>query len=151
MNEKLFMRRAVGLAHKKDGGPFGAVIVRDHRIIAEGWDQVASASDPTAHAEIVAIRQACTVLGRAELRDCDIFTNCEPCPMCLGAIYWAKLRSIYYSNTRSEAADFGFEDELIYNEIALLPETRKIPAYRLTDEKSSLVFREWANRHRTKR
>ena len=150
-DERSFMQRAIALAREKKEGPFGAVIVRDKRIIAEGWDQVTSTSDPSAHAEIIAIRKACIVLDRINLEDCDIFTNCEPCPMCLGAIYWAKLHSIYYSNTRADAAGIGFEDEFIYEEIALLPERRKIPALRIIDEKSNLVFSDWANKHRKRR
>jgi tRNA(Arg) A34 adenosine deaminase TadA len=151
MNPRSFMQRAIALARENSEGPFGAVIVRDNRIIAEGWDQVTSTSDPSAHAEIVAIRKACAVLNRITLPDCDIFTNCEPCPMCLGAIYWVKLHSIYYSNTRADAAGIGFDDEFIYKEIGLLPEKRTIPAVRLIDDKADLVFSEWANSHGKKR
>src|SRR6266576_6383725 len=104
MKQQTFMQRAIDLALQKmrenRGGPFGAVIVRDNRIIAEGWNQVTSINDPTAHAEIVAIRSACRILNSFDLPDCDIYTNCEPCPMCLGAIYWARLCTIYYSSTR---------------------------------------------------
>src|SRR5262245_14142697 len=126
-----YMQRAVALAlenmHNNEGGPFGAVIVRDGKIIAEGWNQVTSAIDPTAHAEIVAIRRACEKVGDFHLAGCDIYTSCEPCPMCLGAIYWAKLRHLYYSNTREEAARVGFSDDFIYREIGLAPAERSIP------------------------
>jgi guanine deaminase len=148
MTETMFMQRAVALALEKmrenSGGPFGAVIVRDNAIIAEGWNEVTSSNDPTAHAEIVAIRRACARLGTFNLPDCDIFTNCEPCPMCLGAIYWARLRRIYYANTRAEAAQIGFDDAFIYEEIGRPPESRKIPAIRLLTEDSHSAFQEWA-------
>ena len=122
MSEKAFMRRAAALALEKmranSGGPFGAVIVRNDTIIAEGWNEVTSSNDPTAHAEIVAIRRACTLLGAFNLPDCDIYTSCEPCPMCLGAIYWARLRRVYYANTRADASQIGFDDGFIYSEVA---------------------------------
>jgi tRNA(Arg) A34 adenosine deaminase TadA len=143
-----FMRRAVELALEKmrqnGDGPFGAVVVRDNEIIAEGWNQVTATNDPTAHAEIVAIRRACAVLGSFELPDCDLFANCEPCPMCLGAIYWTRLRRIYYCKTREDAARIGFDDDFIYQEIARAPGQRKIPAVRLMDDRADLVFSEWA-------
>jgi guanine deaminase len=147
-NNSAFMRRAVELALDKmrqnGDGPFGAVVVKDNTIIAEGWNQVTATNDPSAHAEIIAIRRACAALGRFELPDCDIFANCEPCPMCLGAIYWARLRCIYYCKTRVDAARIGFDDDFIYQEIALPTEARKIPAVRLMDEKADVVFSEWA-------
>jgi tRNA(Arg) A34 adenosine deaminase TadA len=149
MSNSAFMRRAVELALEKmrqnGDGPFGAVVVRDDEIIAEGWNQVTATNDPTAHAEVVALRRACAALGRFELPDCEIFANCEPCPMCLGAIYWARLRRIYYCKTRVDAARIGFDDDFIYREIALAPEKRQIPAVLLTDDKADLVFREWAS------
>jgi tRNA(Arg) A34 adenosine deaminase TadA len=149
MSKTAFMRRAIELAHAKMrddfGGPFAAVVVRNDEIVAEGWNQVTSANDPTAHAEIVAIRKACALLGTFDLSDCDIFTSCEPCPMCLGAIYWARLRSIYYANTRADAARIGFDDQFIYDEISLPLEGRKIPAVRLEDENADLAFSEWMN------
>jgi guanine deaminase len=149
MSNSAFMRRAVELALEKmrenGDGPFGAVVVKDNQIIAEGWNQVTATNDPTAHAEIVAIRRACAALGRFELFDCDLFANCEPCPMCLGAIYWTRLRRIYYCKTRVDAAQIGFDDDFVYREIALPPERRKIPAVQLVDEKADLVFSEWAN------
>ena len=122
MSENAFMRRAAALALEKmranSGGPFGAVIVRNDTIIAEGWNEVTLSNDPTAHAEIVAIRRACTLLGAFNLPDCDIYTSCEPCPMCLGAIYWARLRRVYYANTRADASQIGFDDGFIYSEVA---------------------------------
>src|SRR5262245_63190001 len=111
MSEHVFMQRAAALALEKmradGGGPFGAVIVRDGSIVAEGWNEVTSTNDPTAHAEVVAIRRACARLGTFQLSDCEIYASCEPCPMCLGAIYWARLRTLYYANTREEAAAIG--------------------------------------------
>ena len=148
MTEKIFMQRAITLALEKmredDGGPFGAVIVRNNTIIAEGWNQVTSTNDPTAHAEIVAIRRACALLGTFNLPDCDLYTNCEPCPMCLGAIYWARLRRVYYANTRVEAAQIGFDDAFIYEQVALPPEQRKIPNIRLMTDEAHAAFQEWA-------
>jgi guanine deaminase len=148
MTEQAFMQRAAALALEKmranSGGPFGAVIVRNNTIIAEGWNEVASSNDPTAHAEIVAIRRACALLGAFNLADCDIYTSCEPCPMCLGAIYWARLRRIYYANTRTEAAHIGFDDEFIYGEVGRAPELRKIPHIRLMTDNAQVAFREWA-------
>src|SRR5262249_37240968 len=117
MSEQAFMQRAVALALEKmranSGGPFGPVIGPNATITAEGWNEVTSNNDPTPHAEIVAIRRACTLLGAFNLPDCDIYTSCEPCPMCLGAIYWARLRRVYYANTRSEAAHIEFDVEFI--------------------------------------
>jgi tRNA(Arg) A34 adenosine deaminase TadA len=146
-NPDTFMRHALALASEKmrtrQGGPFGAVIVRNNEIIAEGWNQVTSTNDPTAHAEVVAIRQACAKLGSFNLPDCDIYASCEPCPMCLGAIYWTRLRRLYYANTRSQAAEIGFDDELIYREIGAAPESRSIPGIRLSTPGSHLPFAQW--------
>ncbi len=148
MTHNPFMRRAIDLALEKmrqnGDGPFGAVVVRDDEIIAEGWNQVTATNDPSAHAEMVAIRQACARLGRFELTDCDLYANCEPCPMCLGAVYWTRLRRIYYCSTRADAARIGFDDDFIYDEIALPPERRTIPAVQLADDMAELVFGEWA-------
>ena len=148
MTEHSFMRRAVTLALEKmranSGGPFGAVIVRDNTIISEGWNEVTSSNDPTAHAEIVAIRRACALLGTFQLPDCDIYSSCEPCPMCLGAIYWARLRRVYYANTRIEAAQIGFDDGFIYGEVAQVPELRRIPHLRLMTDDAQAAFNEWA-------
>ena len=148
MTEQAFMQRAVTLALEKmranSGGPFGAVIVRNNRIISEGWNEVTSSNDPTAHAEIVAIRRACALLGAFNLPDCDIYTSCEPCPMCLGAIYWARLRRVYYANSRAEASQIGFDDGFIYDELARAPELRKIPHFRLMTDDAQVAFEEWA-------
>jgi guanine deaminase len=150
MSNVRFMQRAVALAlekmHDNNGGPFGAVIVCDGEIIAEGWNQVTSTNDPSAHAEVVAIRQACAKRKTFNLPDCEIFASCEPCPMCLGAIYWARLRRIYYANTRQEAAQVGFDDEMIYREIGLPPALRTIPAVQLNTPDSDKPFGEWAKK-----
>ncbi len=145
-----FMKRAAALSlemmRENSGGPFGAVIVRDGKVIAEGWNLVTSTNDPTAHAEIVAIRRACAELGTFVLSDCNIYTSCEPCPMCLGAIYWARLRRIYFANTRAEAAAIGFDDDLIYREIAIEPHARSIPGVRMTASDAETAFREWMSK-----
>jgi len=150
MSRTTFMQRAVAIALEKmranSGGPFGAVIVRNGEIIAEGWNQVTSANDPTAHAEVVAIRQACARLDTFQLSDCEIYASCEPCPMCLGAIYWSRFRCVYYANTRAEAAQIGFDDDFIYREIGLDPAARSIPALRLKTEDSDQPFAEWAEK-----
>lgn len=125
------------------GGPFGAVIVREGIVIARGTNLVTSANDPTAHAEIVAIREACQALGTFQLDDCEIYSSCEPCPMCLGAIYWARLNRITYANTRSDAARIGFDDEFLYREIAVPPTERTIPIVGVHSEEALEVFREW--------
>jgi len=150
MGEQVFMRRAIALALEKmradDGGPFGAVVVRNGAIIAEGWNQVTSTNDPTAHAEVVAIRKACATLETFNLSDCDIYASCEPCPMCLGAVYWARFKTLYYSNTRAEAAAIGFDDDFIYREIPLDPASRSIPGVRLVINETPVAFAEWASK-----
>jgi len=142
------MQRAVAIALEKmrnnEGGPFGAVIVRNGEIIAEGWNRVTLTNDPTAHAEIVAIRTACSSLGTFDLSDCEMFASCEPCPMCLGAIYWARFRRLYYANTRHEAAEIGFDDEFLYREVALGPSARSIPTVQLKTPDSNRPFAESA-------
>jgi tRNA(Arg) A34 adenosine deaminase TadA len=148
MTEQELMQRAVALALEKmrtnSGGPFGAVIARNNTVISEGWNEVTSSNDPTAHAEIVAIRRACALLGTFNLPDCDIYTSCEPCPMCVGAIYWARLRRVYYANTRIEAAQIGFDDGFIYDEVVQVPGLRKIPHLRLMTDDAQAAFMEWA-------
>jgi guanine deaminase len=143
----LFMQRAATIAGERMrsglGGPFGAVVVRDGEITAEGWNAVTTANDPTAHAEVMAIRRACERLGSFSLAGCDIHTSCEPCPMCLGAIYWARLDRIYYANTRAEAAAIGFDDDFIYREIGRVPEARSIPAIRVDSAEARAGFAEW--------
>jgi tRNA(Arg) A34 adenosine deaminase TadA len=148
MTEQLFIERAAALALERmranNGGPFGAVVVRENTIVSEGWNAVTSGNDPTAHAEIMAIRRACAKLRAFNLPDCDIYTSCEPCPMCLGAIYWARLRRVFYANTRAQAAEIGFDDALIYNEVAQPPQLRKIPHFRLISDAALVAFKEWA-------
>jgi guanine deaminase len=150
MSNDVHMQRASALALEKmqagSGGPFGAIIIRNGEIVAEGWNQVTSSNDPTAHAEIVAIRAACQKLNTFQLSDCDIYASCEPCPMCLGSIYWARLRTIYYANTRQEAAQIGFDDEFIYSQIGLSPEARTIPGIRLITKDSHVPFAEWVKK-----
>jgi guanine deaminase len=141
------MRRAIELAvenvRSARGGPFGCVIARGDAILAEGVNQVTSANDPTAHAEIVAIRRACEMLGRFELRGCLIYTSCEPCPMCLGAVYWARLDRLYFGATREDAARAGFDDSFIYDQIAVAPAERRVPAIALLRDEAAGVFDEW--------
>src|SRR3954468_6759645 len=125
-----FMREAIRLSIDMmrcgEGGPFGAVVVRGEKVVGRGCNQVTSTNDPTAHAEIVAIRDACKRLKTFQLDDCELYTSCEPCPMCLSAIYWARLKKIYFANTRQDAAEIGFDDDFIYQEIPLALEKRKI-------------------------
>ena len=141
------MARAITLSiesAKSGGGPFGAVIVQGGKIIGEGFNQVTAKNDPTAHAEVIAIRQACAKLGVFELKDCELYTSCEPCPMCLGAIYWARLAHIYFANTAEDAAKIGFDDSFIYNELKLLHAQRRIPATQMMREEALAGFRAWA-------
>ena len=145
--QKDFMRRAIALSRQKMeencGGPFGAVIVSNGKIIAEGWNQVTSSHDPTAHAEVVAIRNACKALDDFSLKGCEIYTSCEPCPMCLAAIYWAHLDGIYYANTRKDAAAIGFDDDFLYKEITLPEKDRAKKANRLLSAEAWEVFEDW--------
>lgn len=147
MSGEGFMRRAIALSREHmeegSGGPFGAVIVKDGVIIAEGWNRVTSTDDPTAHAEIVAIRAACAALGSFSLQHCEIYTSCEPCPMCLAAIYWARLERIYYANDRADAARIGFDDDVLYREIAAPAAARRLPMVRLLAEEARLAFDAW--------
>ena len=147
MNEQDFMKRAISISREMmlglKGGPFGAVVVKDGKIIAEGHNQVTTANDPTAHAEVVAIREACRVLGTFNLEGCVIYASCEPCPMCLSAIYWARLERIYYGNSRVDAAGIGFDDEFLYVEVAKPIEEREIPTVQLMAEEALDVFEEW--------
>jgi len=128
------------------GGPFGAVIVKDGKIVAEGMNQVTSTNDPTAHAEVLAIRQACVNLGVFELKDCELYTSCEPCPMCLGAIYWARISRVYFANTHEDAARIGFDDSLIYSEIKQPYTQRRIPTVQIMREEALTGFRKWADK-----
>ena len=142
------LRRAIDLSRThmqgNAGGPFGAVIARDGRIIGEGWNCVTSSSDPTAHAEVVAIRNACRDLGNFSLAGATLYTSCEPCPMCLAATYWARIERIVYANARDDAAAIGFDDAFLYTEIALPLERRAIPMQRLLADEARAVFDAWA-------
>jgi guanine deaminase len=141
------MNRAIELSLEKmksgEGGPFGAVVVKNGKIIAEGWNQVTSANDPTAHAEVNAIRKACKALNTYSLQGCEIYTSCEPCPMCLSAIYWARLDKIYFANTREDAAKINFDDEFLYNEIGKQISDRKIPMIQMNRDQAIKVFETW--------
>jgi guanine deaminase len=145
-----FMARAIQLAVENvrsgTGGPFGAVIVQDGNIIAEAANQVTLTNDPTAHAEIVAIRQACQKLGLFELKDCELFTSCEPCPMCLGAIYWTRLSRIYFGCLAADASEVGFDDSFIYREIDLPHGGREIPMVQTMRQEALAAFRAWRNK-----
>jgi tRNA(Arg) A34 adenosine deaminase TadA len=142
-----FMKRAIVLALENvstgSGGPFAAVIVKDNRVVAEGTNRVTRSNDPTAHAEIVAIREACRVLADFQLSGCDLYTTCEPCPMCLGAIYWARPARIFYAATAADAADAGFDDAFIYDELKIVPAERRIPMAQLLREDSLVIFSAW--------
>ena len=142
------MRHAIRLSAERmregRGGPFGAIIVKNGEIIAEGWNRVTSANDPTAHAEVTAIRRACRALGAFSLRGCEIYSSCEPCPMCLAAIYWARLDRIYFANTREHAAAIGFDDAHIYGEISKPIEDRIIPTIEMRLPEAEAIFSEWA-------
>jgi len=146
MNEH-FMREAIRISVEKMrdglGGPFGAVVVKDNRIIARGWNQVTSANDPTAHAEIAALREACRQLGDFRLPGCEIYTSCEPCPMCLGAIYWARLDRLFFAATRQDAAEAGFDDERLYREIPLPAAQRRLPTRQMLREAALDAFAQW--------
>jgi guanine deaminase len=146
MGDSDFMRRAIALATASvadGGGPFGAVIVKDGRVIAEGSNRVTTDRDPTAHAEITAIRAASAALGSFGLDGCGIYTSCEPCPMCLAAIYWARIDRIFYGNDRVAAAAIGFDDEAIYREIATPVAQRRVPMLRLLDDEAAASFAAW--------
>lgn len=143
-----FMAEAIALSLKNvregKGGPFAAVVVRDGQVIARGVNSVTSTNDPTAHAEVVAIREACSALKSFQLTGCEIYSSCEPCPMCLAAIYWARPEKVYFANTKEDAAAAGFDDSLIYREIALSGERRKIPLVQLMRKEAIRAFEEWA-------
>lgn len=142
-----FMKEAIELSRKNiregSGGPFGTVIVKDSTIIARGTNLVTSTNDPTAHAEIVAIREACRILGSFQLDGCTIYTSCEPCPMCLGAMYWARPKAIYFANTRNDAAAVGFDDRFLYDELPRVVSERKIPMIQLMRDEAIIAFQEW--------
>src|SRR3989442_13787296 len=141
-----FMRRAIALALENvrsgRGGPFAALVVKEGRVLAEGTNRVTSTNDPTAHAEIIAIREACRALGDFQLTSCDLYTTCEPCPMCLGAIYWARPARVFFGATCRDAAAAGFDDSFIYEELQLAPGARRIPMVPLMRDQALLAFRE---------
>ncbi len=145
--EKEFMARAIDLGriHMRsgEGGPFGAVVVKGGEVVAEGNNEVVSQKDPTAHAEVVAIRRAALELDAFHLEGCEIYASCEPCPMCLGAIYWARIERIWFAATAGDAADIGFDDEALYRELRLPPAERRIPSRQLLRDDALAVFREW--------
>jgi guanine deaminase len=148
MDDVWFLRRAIAISHQSavsGGGPFGAVIVRSGQIIGEGTNSVVPHTDPTAHAEIVAIRKACQTLGTHVLDQAIIYSTCEPCPMCLAAIWWARIAEIVYSNTRHDAALIGFDDEELYREAAAPLENRRLPLRRMLADEAKLVFEAWLN------
>ncbi len=147
MTDHDFLREAIRAAkegmERGDGGPFGCVIVKDGVIIGRGNNRVTSSNDPTAHAEVVAIRAACTALGDFQLTGCVLYTSCEPCPMCLGAIYWARPDRVVFACTRADAADAGFDDQLIYDELPLPYTERRIPTEQTLREEALMVFTAW--------
>ena len=150
MSEKnLFMMRAIELSvesAKSKGGPFGSVIVRDNKIIAEGSNQVTINNDPTAHGEIVAIRSACQKLNTFNLSGCDLYSSCEPCPMCLSAIYWSRIENVFYANTRIDAKRIDFDDSFIYSEINKDLENRKIKMHQMHRDEALEAFKIWENK-----
>ncbi|MCS5490333.1 nucleoside deaminase [Algoriphagus limi] len=149
MNEsqKHFMREAIRLAKEGmkagNGGPFGCVIVKDGKIVGQGSNMVLKTNDPTAHAEVVAIREACKTLNNFQLEGCEVYTSCEPCPMCLGAIFWARPERVFYAGTKEDAANVGFDDDFIYQEIELKPSDRKIPMISILREEVLEAFEIW--------
>jgi tRNA(Arg) A34 adenosine deaminase TadA len=148
MSAENFMREALrlaetGMRHGR-GGPFGCVVVRRGEIVGRGHNRVTSTNDPTAHAEVVAIRDACANLETFQLNDCELYTSCEPCPMCLAAIYWARIPQVYFGNTRTDAAAIGFDDNFIYDQIPLPPGERAVQMKVFMREEAQGAFREWA-------
>jgi guanine deaminase len=141
-----FMRQAIALALENirtGGGPFAALVVKDGAVVATGANRVTATNDPTAHAEIVAMREACKKLGSFQLDDCEIYTTCEPCPMCLGAIYWARPARVFFASTASDAAAAGFDDAFIYDELQTPAEERRIPMTEVQREEALVIFQEW--------
>lgn len=143
----LFLREAIRLSwlsiERQEGGPFGAVVVRDQEIIGRGWNRVTSTNDPTAHAEVVAIRDACSNLGTFSLAGCQIYSSCEPCPLCLAAVYWARMDQLYYAATRDDAAAVGFDDGLFYEELAKDPEDRSIRTVQCLRDEAQAALQAW--------
>lgn len=149
MKKEDFMREAIRLSIdnvRDGGGPFGAVIVKDGEIISTGVNRVTASHDPTAHAEVSAIREACRKLGTFDLSGCEIYTSCEPCPMCLGAIYWAHVDRMYYGNNKNDAAAAGFDDSFIYKELELTPDKRRLHSETLLSGEALKAFQEWTDK-----
>ena len=146
-DQKKFMEAAIELADNNieslHGGPFGAIVVKNGKIVGRGSNQVTVSNDPTAHAEVTAIRDACRNLGTFDLSGCEIYTSCEPCPMCLGAIYWSNLETLYYAATKDDAADADFDDSFIYKEFELPKDKRSIPSVQISRDKALAVFDKW--------
>ncbi|WHY01552.1 nucleoside deaminase [Neobacillus sp. DY30] len=149
MSDIHFMKKAIEEALNNvltnHGGPFGAIVVKDGKIIGVGRNEVTSSNDPTAHAEVQAIRAACGYLKDFQLTDCEIYTSCEPCPMCIGAIYWARPKAVYYACTKQDAAKIGFDDQFIYEQLELPMENRVIPMKKIFPDDGDLPFRTWEN------
>jgi tRNA(Arg) A34 adenosine deaminase TadA len=145
--DEILLREAIRLSREPmlagEGGPFGAVVARDGEILGRGWNQVTTARDPTAHAEVVALREACRRLGDHRLGGCVLYASCEPCPMCLAAAYWARVDRLVFAATRDDAAAAGFDDAFLYREFALPPEQRALPMHQLLREEGSAVLGEW--------
>lgn len=145
-----YLRQAVDLARRGvasgDGGPFGALVVLDGEVVAEGWNRVLGSNDPTAHAEVTAIRAACAALGTFQLTGAVVYASCEPCPMCLGAVYWARPDALYYAATRHDAARAGFSDAMIYDEIGVAPQARSLPFRQLDVTGAAEVFQVWVDK-----
>jgi guanine deaminase len=150
MSNEAHMRAAVQLAEEGmrsgRGGPFGCVVVRKGEIVGRGSNRVTSTNDPTAHAEVVAIRNACTELSTFQLADCELYTSCEPCPMCLSAIYWARIPHVYCGNTRQDAAAIGFDDDFIYQQVPLPPDQRTVKMEIFLRDEAQSAFKEWATK-----
>ncbi len=146
----IFMQQAIDLSREAargtDGGPFAAIIVKNEVVIATGHNSVLRDNDPTAHAEIITIRNACRLLKTFSLRGCELYSSCEPCPMCLGAAYWSYVDRIYYGNTREDAAAIGFQDQLLYEELLKRPAARRTPMHQLLHSQAQVAFNEWRAR-----
>ncbi len=148
--DKKFMQRAIKVAQEgmnhNEGGPFGAIVVKEGEIIAEACNSVTSKNDPTAHAEVEVIRKACARLGTFQLDDCVLYTSCEPCPMCFGAIYWARPKAVFYACTQEDAARIGFDDQFVYDELDQSKDNRKIPFIKILRTEANRVFQQWENK-----
>jgi guanine deaminase len=140
------IRISLEMMRANKGGPFGAVVVRNGKIVGRGCNQVTSTNDPTAHAEIIAIRDACSNLKAFKLNECELYTSCEPCPMCLAAMYWARLKKVYFGNTRKDAAEIGFDDEFLYTQVALPIKERSLVLEQCCAEEARHAFEEWKNK-----